>query len=135
MLLYKIDLNTSFLLFFSKKKTQTCLLVYQNQFFLALLVLIYNHLGGWLGSVSGDICGKDFTTYYYYFYYLVLLTTTYIRNHHRIIYQFLGSQGYAGQRWAILHGVLTISSDIGCFEQYCNITYPTRPDKIYLKNN
>ena len=31
---------------------------------------------------------------------------------------------------AILHGVLTISSDIGLFEQYLNITYPTRPDKI-----
>ena len=31
---------------------------------------------------------------------------------------------------ATLHGVLTISSDIGRFEQYRNGTYPTRPDKI-----
>ena len=33
----------------------------------------------------------------------------------------------------ILHGVLTISSDIGCFEPYHTITYPTRPDKIRKK--
>ena len=31
---------------------------------------------------------------------------------------------------AILHGVLTISSDIRRFEQYRNSTYPTQPDKI-----
>ena len=34
------------------------------------------------------------------------------------------------QGCTILHGVLTISSDIGRFEQYRNGTYPTRPDKI-----
>ena len=31
---------------------------------------------------------------------------------------------------AILNGVLTICSDIGCFKQYCNVKYPTWPDKI-----
>ena len=41
------------------------------------------------------------------------------------LYRILDSQGCT-----ILHGVLTISSDIGRFEQYRNGTYPTRPDKI-----
>ena len=41
-------------------------------------------MGGCLGSVRCDICGKDFTT-------------NHIRNHHGIIHQFLlGSQEYAG---------------------------------------
>ena len=41
-------------------------------------------MGGCLGSVSCDICGKDFTT-------------NYIRNHHGITHQYLlGSQGDAG---------------------------------------
>ena len=35
---------------------------------------------------------------------------------------------------AILQRVLTILSDIGRFEQYLNVTYPTRPEKINLKN-
>ena len=34
------------------------------------------------------------------------------------------------QGCTILHGVLTISSDFGRFEQYRNGMYPTRPDKI-----
>ena len=37
---------------------------------------------------------------------------------------------YLYQGCTIKHGVLTISADIGCFEQYRNGTYPTRPDKI-----
>ena len=41
-------------------------------------------MGGCLGSVRCDICGKDFTT-------------NHIRNHPVIVQQFLlGSQGYAG---------------------------------------
>ena len=39
------------------------------------------------------------------------------------------------QIWAILHGVLTISPDIGRFEQYHNVMYPTRRDKFNWKNN
>ena len=40
---------------------------------------------------------------------------------------------YIIQICAILHRVLTILSDIGGFEQYCNLTYPTRPNKVTEK--
>ena len=39
------------------------------------------------------------------------------------------------QGCTILHGVLTVSSDIGRFEQYRISTYPTRPNKINKKIN
>ena len=39
------------------------------------------------------------------------------------------------QGCTILHGVLTISSDIGRFEQYRNVMDPSRPDKNNFKEN
>ena len=47
----------------------------------------------------------------------------------------LGGGWGVGQGCTILHGVLTISSDIGRSEQYRNGTYPTWPDKISKKIN
>ena len=47
-----------------------------------------------------------------------------------IIVEHYEDLGDVLQICAILHGVLTKTSDLGRFEQYRNITYPTRPDKI-----